>query len=94
MNTDNKTGALTLPQHVGEGKRFRTQAEYGRFMNALCDHCDEATGHHDKFAGDWFSLHRFQTAADIERDETQRFFGHAMTKLINEFRRREGENGD
>jgi len=83
----------TLPQHVGEGRRFRTQAEHERFVDALRDHCHEATGHHARFAGDWFSLHRFQTASDISREETQRFFGHAMTKLIDEFRRREGRDG-
>ncbi len=84
----------TLPHHVGEGRRFRTQAEQERFVDALRDHCHETTGHHARFAGDWFSLHRFQSAADIDRDETKRFFGHAMTKLIDEFRRREGSDGD
>jgi hypothetical protein len=84
----------TLPQHVGPGRRFRTQAEHERFIDALRDHCHEATAHHARFAGDWFSLHRFQSAGDIDRDETQRFFGHAMTKLIDEFRRREGTNGN
>lgn len=83
-----------LPQHVGEGRRFRTQAEHERFLDALRDHCHEATGHHDKFAGEWFSLHKFRTAGDIGRDETQRFLGHGMTKLIDEFRRREGSHGD
>ena len=84
----------TLPQHVGAGRRFRTQAEHERFIDALRDHCHEATTHHARFAGDWFSLHRFQAAGDIERDETQRFFGHAMTKLIDEFRRRGDSDGD
>ncbi len=84
----------TLPLHVGEGRRFRTLAEHERFMDALRAHCHEATGHHDKFAGDWFSRHRRLTVSDIERDETQLFFGHAMTKLIDEFRQREATHGD
>lgn len=84
--------ARALPQHVGEGRRFRTQAEHERFLDALRDHCHEATGHHAKFAGEWFSLHRFQTAGDIDRDETQRFFGHAVSKLNNEFLKRGAAN--
>jgi hypothetical protein len=79
-------------RYLGDGKRFRTVADQVRFTDALRTHCDEATQHHARFAGDWFSLHRFQSTSDITREETQRFFGHAMTKLIGEFRRRESKN--
>jgi hypothetical protein len=82
-----------LPGQVGEGKRFRTVAEQVKFADALHTHCREATTIVEQFAGDWFSLHRFQTAGEITRKETQRFFGHAMTKLTDEFRRREGKHG-
>jgi hypothetical protein len=82
-----------LPRHIGDGRRFRTVADQVRFTEALNAHCREATLHHAKFAGDWFSLHRFHSAGDVTREETQRFFGHAMTKLTDEFRRREGKNG-
>lgn len=79
-----------LPNHIGEGKRFRTVAEQGRFTDALRTHCQEAAVRVEEFAGDWFSLHRFQTAGDITREETQGFLGHAMEKLTKELREREG----
>jgi hypothetical protein len=83
-----------LPNHIGEGKRFRTVAEQARFTDALRTHCDEAAARVEQYAGDWFSLHRFQTAGDITREETQRFLGYAMnSKLIPELRDREGGRG-
>jgi hypothetical protein len=82
-----------IPLPVGDGRAFRTLADAERFADALRTHCREATHHHARFAADWFSLHRFEAAGDITRDETQRFFGHAMTKLTGELRRREGGRG-
>jgi hypothetical protein len=79
-----------LPNHIGEGKRFGTVAEQARFTDALRTHCEEAAVRVEEYAGDWFSLHRLQTAGDITREETQRFLGHAMDKLTKELRDREG----
>jgi hypothetical protein len=82
-----------LPRHLGGGRRFRTVAEQAKFTDAIRTHCREACVIVERFSGEWFSLHRFQTAGDISRGETQRFFGRAMTKLTKEFRKREGTNG-
>jgi hypothetical protein len=82
-----------LPNHVGDGKRFRTVADQGRFADALRTHCEEAAVRVEDFAGEWFSLHRFQTAGDITRAETKRFLGYAMQKLTTELRDREGDRG-
>ena len=81
------------PAAIGGGKRFRTVAEQAKFTEALRLHCHEAGECAQKFAGDWFSLHRFQAAGDITREETQRFFGHAMEKLTAEFRKRGADSG-
>lgn len=84
-----------LPDHVGEGRRFRTVAEQSRFTDALRTHCHEATRIVEEFAGDWFSKHRFESAGDITRDAARGFLGYAArTKLTGEFRRREGGGGN
>jgi hypothetical protein len=83
----------TLPDHIGEGKRFRTVADQTRFVKAVEVHCAEAAVRVEEYAGDWFSLHRFQTAGDIGRAETRRFLGYAMEKLTTELRDREGGRG-
>jgi hypothetical protein len=79
-----------VPGEVGEGKRFRTLAEQAKFTEALRTHCREASECEERFAGEWFSLHGFQTAGDITRRETEGFLAHAMPKLTDEFRKREG----
>ncbi len=81
------------PGALGADGRFRTVAEHARFTDALRTHCHEASAIAVPFAGDWFALHRFQSAGDITREETQRFYGHAMTKLTAEFRKRGGTDG-
>lgn len=82
-----------VPGETGEGKRFRTVAEQAKFTEALRTHCHEASEIAQRFGGEWFDLHRFQAAGDVTREETQRFFGHAMTKLTDEFRKREVSDG-
>ena len=82
-----------LPDQTGEGKRFRTVAEQAGFTDALHVHCREASRIAERYAGEWFSLHNFQAAGDVTRDETRRGFAHAMTKLTKEFRKREGDRG-
>jgi hypothetical protein len=79
-----------LPNEVGEGKRFRTLLEQTKFTEALRTHCREASECEERYAGEWFSLHRFQAAGDITRQETKGFLEHAMPKLTDEFRKREG----
>jgi hypothetical protein len=79
-----------VPSEVGEGKRFRTLAEQTKFTDALRTHCHEASECESAYAGDWFSLRRFESAGDITRSETRGFLEHAMPKLIDEFRKREG----
>ena len=83
----------TLPDHVGDGGRFHTTAEYTRFTDALDTHCREASRIVEVFAGEWFSKHNWQTAGDVTREETGRFVAHAMTKLTAELRNREGGRG-
>ena len=55
----------TLPDHVGDGGRFHTSAEYGRFIVALDTHCREASKIVETYAGEWFSKHNWQAAGDI-----------------------------
>jgi hypothetical protein len=78
---------------IGEGKRFRTVDEQRKFTDALCTHCHEASEIAERFAGEWFSFHRFQSAGDITRAETRGFLDEAMDKLTQEFRRREDGDG-
>lgn len=82
-----------VPDQTGEGRRFRTVGEQAQFTDALRLHCHEASRCEVRYAGDWFSLHRFQTAGDVTREETERFLVHAVTKLNDEFRKREGADG-
>ena len=79
-----------VPGQIGEGKRFRTVDEQAKFTDALRTHCHEASESAQRYAGEWFSLHRFQTAGDITRDETRGFLEHAVPKLLDEFQKREG----
>lgn len=82
-----------IPAAVGEGKRFPTVHAQKEFTDALAVHCREASGIAEFYAGKWFSLHDFQAAGDVTREETAAGFAHAMTKLIDEFRVREGARG-
>jgi hypothetical protein len=69
-----------LPQHVGRG-RFADVAESAAFMEALDRYARESAVVVHEFAGDWFSLHDYQTGGAIGHDEAQAFVAHALDKL-------------
>lgn len=86
--------SMTLPLHVGAGRRFRTVADQARFTDALETHCREATIVLLKYSGQWASKERLRLVGDVTRERTQRFLGGAMAKLLEELRHREAADGN
>jgi hypothetical protein len=83
-----------LPGQTGEGRRFRTVADQGRFSDALDVHCREASGIVEVVAGEWLSKHNHLTAGALGRDTTASFVAGAMNKLIDELKLRTGGHGN
>ena len=77
----------TLPAQVGEGHRFATLAQVETFSRALETHCQEAAVIVERFSGDWFSLHRWESGGDIRRELAADFAHGATRKLIDELKR-------
>jgi hypothetical protein len=75
----------TWADQVGDGRRFATLAEQGAFANALEIHCREAAAIVENFSGGWFSKTNWEKGG-ISRDDTVRFTGYAMKKLVDELR--------
>lgn len=78
-----------LPEQVGAGKRFHTLAAQSAFSDALETHCREAAGIVQRYAGEWLSLHNYETGGDIPRDQAAAFTAYAMKKLTAELRLRD-----
>lgn len=81
--------SMTLPDHIGDGKRFRTVADQVRFTDALELHCREATIVLMAYSGEWPDKERLRVVADVTREHAQTFLGGAMAKLLEELRHRE-----
>ncbi len=78
----------TLPDQVGEGKRFRTLAQQSAFEAALDTHCRETARILEGYAGDWLMKHNYEEGGDVARESAAAFTDYAMTKLTGELRRR------
>jgi hypothetical protein len=78
----------TLPDQVGDGKRFRTLAHQAAFTRALETHCREAAGILEAYAGDWLMKNNFEAEGQITRGMAAAFTGYAMTKMTAELRQR------
>ncbi|WP_238602621.1 hypothetical protein [Fimbriiglobus ruber] len=76
----------TLPDHVGEGRRFSTLAEQAAFTAALDAHCREAAKVVEAYSGDWLMKHNYEADGRISREEVAGFTSYAMTKLVAELR--------
>jgi hypothetical protein len=83
----------TLPDHIGEGKRFRTLAQQAAFTDALDTHCRETGKILEAYAGDWLMKHNFEEGGDIARASAAAFTGYAMKKLTDELRLRATPDG-
>ncbi len=82
----------TLATHLGDGQRFATTNQMSQFEKALATHCQEASIIVERFAGEWFSKHRYEENGAISRDSVQGFASHALNKMKDELR--EGAKGD
>ncbi|MCC7066290.1 MAG: hypothetical protein IT456_26080 [Planctomycetes bacterium] len=75
----------TLPQNIGEGRRFTTLAQQAEFSKALGTHCDQATRIMQEFSGSWFSKTNWETGG-ITRKQTSGFVHIAMKKIVGELK--------
>lgn len=78
----------TLSTHLGEGQRFATTNQKAAFDAAMKQHCKEASVIVEKFAGEWFSKHRYEESGDISRQSSDGFAAHSVTKMTAELRMR------
>ena len=80
--------------HLGEGERFATTNQLRQFESAMKTHCHEAAKIVDKFASEWFSLHRFKGAGDISREKAEGFGWVAFNKMNLEQAARASPHGN
>jgi hypothetical protein len=78
----------TVGTQIGEGQRFATTNQVAQFKQALGTHCHEASEIVERFSGDWFSKHHFQSNGDIPKDKTKGFGSYAMQKMRDELKMR------
>ncbi len=76
-----------LSNHVGPNRRFAGVSDHNAFLQQLDDHCRVATGVVKQFAGEWYSLHKFQQ--DITLRKTKGFAAHAVDKVRDALRYQE-----
>jgi len=76
-----------LSNHVGPNRRFAGVGEHNAFLQQLDDHCRVTTGVVKQFAGEWYSLHKFQD--DITLRKTKGFAAHAVEKVQGAFKYQE-----
>ena len=77
-----------LSNHVGEGKRFRSDADRAEFDNALAQHSFEAARIVESYAGGWYGKTVWQRGG-LTSDDVRRFTSYSMTKLRRELEQRE-----
>lgn len=76
-----------LADHVGDGRRFATDAERQAFDAALALHCREATRIVEAYAGGWYGKTVWQ-GAGLTREASQRFGQYAFKKIRDELGQR------
>lgn len=80
-----------LPNHVGEGKRFKSPAEHGQFIDRLKAHSRQAAVIVHEFAGGWYSKTNFE--GGITPRKAQGFVHVALKKLQRELKLRGERDG-
>jgi len=81
-----------LSNHVGLNRRFAGAREHNAFLQQLDDHCRVVTSVVKQFAGEWYSLHKFQQ--DITLRQAKGFAAHAVDKVRDALRFQEDRNAD
>jgi hypothetical protein len=75
-----------LANHVGPSHRLADAEQAAEFSRALDTHARESARIVERFAGDWYSKHNWETAGSISREEAQGFVAQALRKLRAELR--------
>ncbi|GEM_PF-455091 len=68
-----------LSNQVGPNRRFANVAAHNEFLRQLDSHCRVATKPLGKFAGEWYSKHRF--SKDLTLAKSRGFAAHALDKV-------------
>lgn len=76
-----------MANHVGQSRRFSTDAERRAFDEALAAHCQEAARIVEDYAGGWYGKNVWRGGA-LSRDATARFAAYAFRKIRHELGRR------
>ncbi len=84
----------TLSTQLGEGQRFATTNQKAAFDQAMDKHCREASVIVERFAGEWFSKHKYEEGGNISRQSSDGFAAHSITKMTAELRMRADENAE
>lgn len=74
-----------LPAQVGQDRAFTDLKAHDSFNQALDNHCQQASGIVETFAGAWYSKTRFEE--ELSREKTAGFIAYALTKMRRELRR-------
>jgi hypothetical protein len=69
---------------MGRGRRLQTSADVAAFTDALETYCRQSARILEQFAPEWLSLHQWQSAGNISRQEAQGFTAYALQKLRRE----------
>ncbi len=73
----------TLPDHVGEGRRFATLADQGAFSDALHTHCREVAKIVQAYSGEFLSKHRFELDGSIDRKTASDYASYGFKKMVD-----------
>lgn len=76
-----------LANHVGDGRRFATDADRRAFDAALALHCREASRIVEAYAGGWYGKTVWQSD-ELDRGAANRFARYAFRKIRDELGRR------
>lgn len=76
-----------LANHIGQDRRFATDAQRVAFQQALAQHSYEASRIVQEFAGGWFGKTVWQRQA-MDQDSINRFTDYAFKKMRSELGRR------
>ena len=76
-----------LAKHIGQDRRFATDAQRVAFQRALAQHTFETSRIVREFAGGWFGKTVWQRQA-LDQDAINRFTDYAFKKMRSELGRR------
>jgi hypothetical protein len=84
----------TLSTQMGEGQRFATTNQKAAFDRAMKQHCKEASVIVERFAGEWFSKHKYEEGGNISKQSSDGFAAHSITKMTAELRMRADKHAE